>query len=221
MAAASTKTGPSRDCRRNRRRRHRRADFRGGRRTTPAAGHQAFRIGPVRGVRRWTDADPPRAAAAVQPRSGGTARQPRRLCRLADGRAGARGVRGPAGAGTDDRPSGGRTGDRRRYRRPCARIWRWNTPPITTTSRHEAIRLSGQFHLLLAQIAGNAVMLRMMKELVTRTSLIIGIFGAAGRGQLPRRRSCRHRRCLPQRRCPKGRGDDAGTPDPYRKASRS
>src|SRR3989338_2594053 len=46
--------------------------------------------------------------------------------------------------------------------------------------RHEAIRLSGQFHTLLAQIAGNAVLLRMMKELVTRTSLIIGIFGAAG-----------------------------------------
>lgn len=45
-------------------------------------------------------------------------------------------------------------------------------------SRHEAIRLSGQFHLLLAQIAANSVMLRMMKELVTRTSLIIGIFGA-------------------------------------------
>lgn len=45
-------------------------------------------------------------------------------------------------------------------------------------SRQEAIRLSGQFHLLLAQIAGNLVMLRMMKELVTRTSLIIGIFGA-------------------------------------------
>jgi DNA-binding GntR family transcriptional regulator len=45
-------------------------------------------------------------------------------------------------------------------------------------SRQEAIRLSGQFHLLLAQIAANTVMLRMMKELVTRTSLIIGIFGA-------------------------------------------
>ncbi len=44
--------------------------------------------------------------------------------------------------------------------------------------RHEAIRLSGQFHVLLAQIASNAVMLRIMKELVTRTSLIIGIFGA-------------------------------------------
>ena len=46
--------------------------------------------------------------------------------------------------------------------------------------RHEAIRLSGQFHTLLAQIAGNAVLLRMIKELVTRTSLIIGIFGAPG-----------------------------------------
>ncbi|MDZ4093985.1 MAG: GntR family transcriptional regulator, partial [Paracoccaceae bacterium] len=45
-------------------------------------------------------------------------------------------------------------------------------------SRNQAIRLSGQFHILLAQIASNAVMLRMMKELVTRTSLIIGIFGA-------------------------------------------
>lgn len=44
--------------------------------------------------------------------------------------------------------------------------------------RNEAIRLSGQFHIMLAQIAENAVMLRMMKELVTRTSLIIGIFGA-------------------------------------------
>lgn len=45
-------------------------------------------------------------------------------------------------------------------------------------SRHEAIRLSGDFHILLAQIASNGVMLRMIKELVTRTSLIIGIFGA-------------------------------------------
>ncbi|MGD9479499.1 GntR family transcriptional regulator [Shinella sp. G-2] len=46
--------------------------------------------------------------------------------------------------------------------------------------RHEAIRLSGQFHTMLAQIAGNAILLRTMKELVTRTSLIIGLFGAPG-----------------------------------------
>lgn len=47
-------------------------------------------------------------------------------------------------------------------------------------NRHEAIRLSGQFHVLLASLAGNSVMERMVKELVTRTSLIIGIFGAPG-----------------------------------------
>nr|WP_306766366.1 GntR family transcriptional regulator [Shinella pollutisoli] len=46
--------------------------------------------------------------------------------------------------------------------------------------RHDAIRLSGQFHTILAQIAGNAILIRTMKELVTRTSLIIGLFGAPG-----------------------------------------
>lgn len=46
--------------------------------------------------------------------------------------------------------------------------------------RRESIRLSGQFHVLLAEIAGNAVALRVVKELVTRTSLIIGIFGSPG-----------------------------------------
>ena len=33
---------------------------------------------------------------------------------------------------------------------------------------------------MLAEVAGNGVMLRMIKELVTRTSLIIGIFSAPG-----------------------------------------
>jgi len=46
--------------------------------------------------------------------------------------------------------------------------------------RHDAIRLSGQFHTALAQIAGNGILIRTMKELVTRTSLIIGLFGAPG-----------------------------------------
>ena len=46
--------------------------------------------------------------------------------------------------------------------------------------RRDAIRLSGQFHVLLAEIAYNGVALRMVKELVTRTSLIIGIFGSPG-----------------------------------------
>jgi DNA-binding GntR family transcriptional regulator len=47
-------------------------------------------------------------------------------------------------------------------------------------NRHDAIRLSGQFHTVLAQVADNGVMLRMVKDLVTRSSLIIGMFGDAG-----------------------------------------
>jgi DNA-binding GntR family transcriptional regulator len=46
--------------------------------------------------------------------------------------------------------------------------------------RRDAIRLSGQFHTLMAQLAGNTVMLRMTKELVTRSSLIIGMYGSPG-----------------------------------------
>ncbi len=46
--------------------------------------------------------------------------------------------------------------------------------------RRDAIRLSGLFHVELAQVAGNSVMLGMIKQLVARTSLIIGIFGGPG-----------------------------------------
>jgi DNA-binding GntR family transcriptional regulator len=46
--------------------------------------------------------------------------------------------------------------------------------------RRHAIRLSGHFHVLLAEIAGNKVLERMVGELVTRTSLIIGLFGSPG-----------------------------------------
>ena len=46
--------------------------------------------------------------------------------------------------------------------------------------RRHAIRLSGHFHVILAEIAGNRVLERMVGELVTRTSLIIGMFGGPG-----------------------------------------
>lgn len=46
--------------------------------------------------------------------------------------------------------------------------------------RHDAIRLSGQFHTQLAELAGNSVMARMVRELIAQTSLIIGLFGAPG-----------------------------------------
>ncbi len=46
--------------------------------------------------------------------------------------------------------------------------------------RQAAIRLSGQFHTALAQVSGNYVLLQMVKDLVTRSSLIIGMFGDSG-----------------------------------------
>jgi len=44
--------------------------------------------------------------------------------------------------------------------------------------RGDSIRCSGQFHLRLAKAAGNAVLQKFLEELVTRTSLIIGLYGA-------------------------------------------
>jgi DNA-binding GntR family transcriptional regulator len=44
--------------------------------------------------------------------------------------------------------------------------------------RKESIRLSGQFHIRLAEVAGNMVLLRFLEDLVARTSLIIGLYGS-------------------------------------------
>jgi len=49
-----------------------------------------------------------------------------------------------------------------------------------SSNRRESIRLSGEFHVQLASATGNAVLRRMVRELVTRTSLIIGMFGSPG-----------------------------------------
>jgi DNA-binding GntR family transcriptional regulator len=48
----------------------------------------------------------------------------------------------------------------------------------TAGDRSESIRLSGEFHLRLAEAAGNAVLTRFLEDLVTRTSLIIGLYGS-------------------------------------------
>ena len=44
--------------------------------------------------------------------------------------------------------------------------------------RSQAIRLSGEFHLRLAEVAGNSVLTKFLAELVARTSLIIGLYGS-------------------------------------------
>jgi DNA-binding GntR family transcriptional regulator len=44
-----------------------------------------------------------------------------------------------------------------------------------------AIRLSGEFHLGIAEIIGNSVLTEYLRELVSRTSLIIAVYEAPGR----------------------------------------
>jgi len=44
-------------------------------------------------------------------------------------------------------------------------------------NRRDMIRLSGMFHVMLAEFAGNPVLRRFVEDLVTRSSLIIGLFG--------------------------------------------
>lgn len=42
--------------------------------------------------------------------------------------------------------------------------------------RSAIIRLSGQFHVVLAEIAGNDVLTRFLRELVSRTSLVVALY---------------------------------------------
>ncbi|MDX3929689.1 MAG: GntR family transcriptional regulator [Shinella sp.] len=44
-------------------------------------------------------------------------------------------------------------------------------------ARRAEIKASGDFHLLIAAIAGNSVMERFMKELIARSSLVIALYG--------------------------------------------
>ena len=46
-------------------------------------------------------------------------------------------------------------------------------------NRRDAIRLSGEFHLLLADATKNDVLIQIMRDLVAQTSLIISLFGTS------------------------------------------
>ena len=56
---------------------------------------------------------------------------------------------------------------------------------VKSRDRRQIIRLSGKFHVGLAVATGNSVYKNMMRELVTRTSLIIGLFGTSGVSSCP------------------------------------
>ncbi|MDB6084986.1 MAG: transcriptional regulator, GntR family [Gammaproteobacteria bacterium] len=71
--------------------------------------------------------------------------------------------------------------DKRRIREHTAReqrAWRGSDRRLT-------IKLSGEFHLLLGEIVGNTVMLSLLRELVSRSSLIIALYQARATAPCP------------------------------------
>lgn len=52
---------------------------------------------------------------------------------------------------------------------------------IEAGDRHSQLRLSGEFHRLIASLAGNRVMARFVGQLVSRSALILALYEPAGR----------------------------------------
>lgn len=68
--------------------------------------------------------------------------------------------------------------------------------------RHAVIRLSGEFHLLLAEGAGHTTLQRLLRELVSRTSLVLMTYGGRPRvphAPAPRRRAAPAAKATPLR----------------------
>jgi DNA-binding GntR family transcriptional regulator len=51
--------------------------------------------------------------------------------------------------------------------------------------RRAVIKLSGEFHLLLAEAAGNTILKQLLRDLVSRSSLIIAVYQAPGTAPCP------------------------------------
>ena len=89
------------------------------------------------------------------------------------------------------------------------------------SARRSEIKASGDFHLLLASVAGNAILQRFMEELVARSSLVIALYGRSGAS------SCGHAEhmaildALERRDARARRRTDAAPHRPYRGRPRS
>ncbi|HTV51903.1 MAG TPA: GntR family transcriptional regulator [Steroidobacteraceae bacterium] len=53
------------------------------------------------------------------------------------------------------------------------------------SDRRASLKLSGEFHLLLAEAAGNGILLELLRDLVSRSSLIIAVYQAPGASPCP------------------------------------
>lgn len=69
--------------------------------------------------------------------------------------------------------------DVERFRRHLAEEARFKTTRGAEARRAE-IKASGDFHLMLAQVSGNAILEKFMDELVARSSLVIALYGRTG-----------------------------------------
>jgi DNA-binding GntR family transcriptional regulator len=54
-----------------------------------------------------------------------------------------------------------------------------------TNNRRAILKLSGEFHLLLAEAVDNTILLEMLRDLVSRSSLIIAVYQAPGTAPCP------------------------------------
>lgn len=51
--------------------------------------------------------------------------------------------------------------------------------------RRAALKLSGEFHLIIAEVAGNGIVVDMLRDLISRSSLIIAVYQAPGAPSCP------------------------------------
>jgi DNA-binding GntR family transcriptional regulator len=51
--------------------------------------------------------------------------------------------------------------------------------------RRTMLKLSGDFHLVLAECAGNSILLELLRDLVSRSSLIIAVYQSPGASPCP------------------------------------
>jgi hypothetical protein len=86
--------------------------------------------------------------------------------------------------------------------------------------RSLSIRLSGGFHLRLAEVGGNSVLAKFLGELVARTSLIIGVHGSHSARSCSEAEHQHLTDALERRDHPSRRGGDGAPSTPYREHSR-
>jgi DNA-binding GntR family transcriptional regulator len=51
--------------------------------------------------------------------------------------------------------------------------------------RRAMLKLSGEFHLVMAEVAGNSILIELLRDLISRSSLIIAVYQVPGTPPCP------------------------------------